>query len=181
MVEFVTLACPTCGGKLEITKDIQRFACGHCGNEHVVLRQGGIVALNPVEQEIGQIQKNTDRTASELAVKRLREELEQLDKDYEDLLSRAEIGFYWADLLTSKTAGFLASLSEKKRRETVESISVEQIKSIAKEYKASFAKIKSPNKRYIDDIEALERLMFLKTEIPKKEALLTKHLKFLDS
>lgn len=36
MPDFVTLSCPTCGGQLQITKDIERFACGHCGNEHIV-------------------------------------------------------------------------------------------------------------------------------------------------
>ncbi len=33
MPDFVTLSCPTCGGKLEITDNIERFACGYCGHE----------------------------------------------------------------------------------------------------------------------------------------------------
>src|SRR5258706_205176 len=47
MSDFVTLTCPSCGGRLEITKDVERFACAHCGNEHVVRRAGalGLFAL----------------------------------------------------------------------------------------------------------------------------------------
>jgi predicted RNA-binding Zn-ribbon protein involved in translation (DUF1610 family) len=79
MVDFVTLTCPSCGGKLQITKDIERFACGHCGNEHIVKRSGGIVALEPVVEGLKKIQKGTDKTASELAIRRLKEEIYNLD------------------------------------------------------------------------------------------------------
>ena len=41
MADFVTLSCPSCGGKLEVTRDIERFACAHCGREHIVKRTGG--------------------------------------------------------------------------------------------------------------------------------------------
>jgi ribosomal protein S27AE len=50
MVDFITLSCPSCGNKLQITSDIDRFACGACGNEYVVIRKGGIVALKPVHK-----------------------------------------------------------------------------------------------------------------------------------
>lgn len=48
MSDLVTLSCPTCGGKLEITSSINRFACSHCGNEHIVRREGGVIALEAV-------------------------------------------------------------------------------------------------------------------------------------
>ena len=48
MADFVTLTCPSCGGKLQITQDIERFACAHCGREHIVKRSGGIVSLSPI-------------------------------------------------------------------------------------------------------------------------------------
>jgi predicted RNA-binding Zn-ribbon protein involved in translation (DUF1610 family) len=41
MSDFVTLTCPNCGGKLQITPDINRFACTHCGNEHIVTLRTG--------------------------------------------------------------------------------------------------------------------------------------------
>jgi ribosomal protein S27E len=48
MPAFITLSCPSCGNKLQITDDIDRFACAACGNEYVVIRRGGIIALKPV-------------------------------------------------------------------------------------------------------------------------------------
>jgi len=75
MPEFVTLTCPSCGGKLKITPDIDRFACAHCGNEHVVMRSEGVVALKPLQDSLTGLARATDRTASEMAIKRIREEI----------------------------------------------------------------------------------------------------------
>jgi len=86
MVDFVTLTCPTCGGKLEITKDIERFACGYCGVEHVVRRGGGIVSLIPIAEDIKDIKTGVDKTAAELALARLSKETNELEFQYKSLL-----------------------------------------------------------------------------------------------
>ena len=86
MNDFVTLTCPSCGGKLQITNDIEQFVCGHCGNEHVVRRSGGIIAIAPIIDGIKKVQAGTDKTASELAIKRLREELAILRLEREKLI-----------------------------------------------------------------------------------------------
>ncbi len=78
MEDFITLSCPTCGAKLEITKDLERFACSHCGQEHIIRRGGGIVSLAPVIGAIGKIQSGVDRTAAELALVRLPREIAEL-------------------------------------------------------------------------------------------------------
>jgi len=78
MGDFVTLTCPTCGGKLQITPDIDRFACTHCGNEHLVKRSEGVIAIQPLAESLTGLKRATDRTASELAIRRLTEELNQL-------------------------------------------------------------------------------------------------------
>ncbi|MCX6070889.1 MAG: hypothetical protein NTU91_08540 [Chloroflexi bacterium] len=79
MPDFVTLTCPTCGGKLQITPDVERFACAHCGNEHLVRRGAGIISLAPVVESMDGLRRATDRTASELAIRRLKEEIAALD------------------------------------------------------------------------------------------------------
>ena len=48
MADFVTLTCPSCGGKLQLTPDLNRFACAYCGHEHVVRRGVVVVSLSPV-------------------------------------------------------------------------------------------------------------------------------------
>lgn len=86
MTDFVTLTCPSCGGKLQITNDIEQFVCGHCGNEHVVRRGGGIIAIAPVIESIKKVQTGTDKTASELAIKRLGNEIYYLRLELVELL-----------------------------------------------------------------------------------------------
>jgi hypothetical protein len=75
MTDFVTLACPSCGAKLDITSDIDRFACSHCGQEHIIRRGGGIVSLSPVVGAINQVGAGVDRVAAEMAINRLPKEI----------------------------------------------------------------------------------------------------------
>jgi ribosomal protein S27E len=80
MSEFITLTCPSCGGKLQITYNVERFACANCGNEHLVKRQGGAIFLTPVVETLQHIQVGTDKTASELAISRLKSEIDEIEK-----------------------------------------------------------------------------------------------------
>ena|GEM_PF-3226017 len=84
MAEIIKLTCPSCGAKLDLTKDVERFACSHCGNEHIVVRRGGIVSLKPVVEALEKVEAGTDRTASELAMARLEKEIyflrQEMDK-----------------------------------------------------------------------------------------------------
>jgi len=36
MADLITLNCPTCGGNLQVTNDVERFVCAHCGNAHII-------------------------------------------------------------------------------------------------------------------------------------------------
>lgn len=74
MSDFITLECPSCGGPLRITGDIDHLACAHCGNEHVVRRSRSVVSLKPVE---GLSQEDV----SELAARRLKEEIRNLESE----------------------------------------------------------------------------------------------------
>jgi len=78
MQNFITLTCPSCGGELKITNEINRFACAHCGREHIVQREGGVICLHPVTQGIQEIRDSTYRVASELAINRLECEIHEL-------------------------------------------------------------------------------------------------------
>jgi predicted RNA-binding Zn-ribbon protein involved in translation (DUF1610 family) len=78
MSDIITLTCPTCGGKLDISPGLDRFACAHCGNEHLVKRSEGVIALQPLTESLGGLRRATDRTASEMALRRLAEELADL-------------------------------------------------------------------------------------------------------
>jgi len=81
MSDLVTLSCPSCGGKLQITPDIDRFACTYCGHEHIVKRGGGIVSLAPVVEGLRQVQASVDKTTAELAIARLPQEIAVLEEE----------------------------------------------------------------------------------------------------
>ena len=83
-LQAVTLKCPSCGSYLNVSHDIERFACGHCGTEQVVLRRGGTVSLKPVEGAISKVQVGTDKGAAKLALVRLRGELCELESKWQE-------------------------------------------------------------------------------------------------
>jgi len=93
VAEIIKLTCPACGAKLELTEDIERFACSYCGNEHIVIRRGGLVTLKPVVEQLEGVRVATDKTASELALVRLEKEIEEAKGRLDKLQSpRALLG-----------------------------------------------------------------------------------------
>lgn len=99
MSPFVTLSCPSCGGKLQITEDIDRFACAHCGQEHIVKRSGGIVTLAPVVDAIKRVEVGVDKTAAELAMARLEREIHDTGTERNRLAAESPRPGSVADLL----------------------------------------------------------------------------------
>ncbi len=91
MSEFITLTCPSCGGKLQVTDNIAILACGHCRSEHMVRREGGAIYLAPLAQDVRHIRVNTDKTAAELAIVRLSKEIEELQAKLDPLLPQYNI------------------------------------------------------------------------------------------
>jgi hypothetical protein len=100
---FISLNCPNCGGKLEVTPDIDRFTCKYCGNEHLVKRNGNNISLTPivegmkrVEQKFDHILNGSDRMAAEQTIQRLKAEMADLQRLYSEKkasLSLAEKNF----------------------------------------------------------------------------------------
>jgi hypothetical protein len=80
MVHIVTLACRACGSSLHVSGEIEQFACGYCGTEFVVRREGGVVSLAPLLGGLQRIQAGVDKTASELAIQRLTARIADLQR-----------------------------------------------------------------------------------------------------
>jgi hypothetical protein len=78
-MRVVALKCINCGSSLEVGPDVENFACGYCGTTYSVERKGGIVALRRFESAVQSVQFNTERTASELAIQRLRGEIAEIE------------------------------------------------------------------------------------------------------
>jgi predicted RNA-binding Zn-ribbon protein involved in translation (DUF1610 family) len=62
-VRVISLKCSGCGASLEVSADMEHFACGYCGIEQFVERKGGTVSLKPVTDAIIRVQVGTDKTA----------------------------------------------------------------------------------------------------------------------
>lgn len=87
-INIISLKCSSCGAILEISPDMEHFACGYCGVEQIVERRGGTVALKQVSEAIARVQKATDKTAAELAIRRLTSEIADKQNDLSAEASR---------------------------------------------------------------------------------------------
>lgn len=85
MPDFITLACPSCGGNLALTDDTDRFDCPHCGRTHLVRRAQNNIDLLPLAAQLTHIAAGVDRSANELAVPRLKEDQRRLRGRVKDL------------------------------------------------------------------------------------------------
>lgn len=81
MLDVTALTCPSCGGKLKVTQDADRFVCIHCGTEQIVRRDDDAIALASTSQELAEVKEELGKKTSELAIGRLEEEIEALRKD----------------------------------------------------------------------------------------------------
>ena len=192
MRDFVTLSCPTCGGKLEITNNINQFACAHCGNEHVVIRTGGLIALEPIEMDIKKIQVSTDLTASELAIKRLTDEIWRLKEEFRIFLEEAceqpsetkrdKFGFYFfMHYIESAPLGFFDKLKMHGLW------SVEKAKSIRKLTETDthhvisiIAEKKLPASERQGISTFADQVIDYKNKIEKKQSQLARHKEIVD-
>jgi ribosomal protein S27AE len=171
---FLTLSCPSCGGKLQITNDIERFACGYCGKEHLVRRGGGIVTLSPVVDGLKKIQEGTDKTASELAILRLSNEIAEIEKNINNLIARLELNeseplidyfgkytSYWQKIFTPRNVDLHKEMARLTNKNTEDMIS-------------HFRELPEA-KRHPGFLISLGRLLALQNSLNGKQSELEKH------
>jgi hypothetical protein len=77
----LALRCAGCGANLEVEPDVDHLTCGYCRTPQEVVRRGGAVCLQKLEDAIALVQRGTDKTAAELAIPRLERELLEVDAD----------------------------------------------------------------------------------------------------
>lgn len=108
-VRVIKLSCVGCGSNLDISQSMNRLACGHCGTQQIVERSGGAIHLRGVAEALSKVQVGTDKTAAELAIKRLSKELEAAH------YQRAEIEQNWLNIRTQKLYEWNTFLAGKKK------------------------------------------------------------------
>jgi hypothetical protein len=94
MLDLISLSCPSCNGKLQINSTIDRFACGYCGTEFMVNRGGGVISLAPVVEGLKRVEAGVDKTASELAIARLRQEIQSLTQQRDSITTDSTLIYF---------------------------------------------------------------------------------------
>lgn len=77
MSNLITLTCPSCGGRLEVTNEAERYVCAHCGNAHVV---------NPIKHTVT-LKAQVESLTIEKEIRQLQDEIASLKKQREQLRS----------------------------------------------------------------------------------------------
>jgi DNA-directed RNA polymerase subunit RPC12/RpoP len=85
MAEFVSLTCPACGAKLKETDKKDRFLCDYCGIQQLFDRKTQTVSYVPAKISSPQKSEVARESPSELASKRLRQEITDLETTLEEI------------------------------------------------------------------------------------------------
>lgn len=75
MTQTIIINCPTCGSTSSRKVGISDFVCSYCGTQYRVEYSSNGMFLYPILQSMQTLQTGMDRTAAELTVKRLKEEI----------------------------------------------------------------------------------------------------------
>jgi hypothetical protein len=78
VMELISMTCRTFGGKLKIMKDADQFICQHCGTEYLVSFTEGAISIKLLSEGLQKIQVSSDKTASELALARIKKEKDEI-------------------------------------------------------------------------------------------------------
>ena len=79
-IRLIPLKCPGCGAKLEISSEMTTFSCAYCGTELLAQFRGGTVSIKPITDALVKVQQSADRTANEIQLHRMLEEISDLKR-----------------------------------------------------------------------------------------------------
>jgi predicted RNA-binding Zn-ribbon protein involved in translation (DUF1610 family)/uncharacterized membrane protein (DUF485 family) len=85
VLQINSLKCSLCGTALKSTPDAGRFVCPACGSEVSIGRNHPNFSFESVIEAVAKLQAGTDKTFAELAIRRLQEELEDLQEQRQEL------------------------------------------------------------------------------------------------
>jgi predicted RNA-binding Zn-ribbon protein involved in translation (DUF1610 family) len=89
--KLFALLCPGCGANLKVSASLGTFACAYCGASIRLDRTESTVSLKLLADGLSAVQHGTDRTAAELAIRRLTDELKALERQKADVASAREV------------------------------------------------------------------------------------------
>jgi len=94
-VNLITLRCSNCSASLQLSDKLDRFICNYCGTEQLLVSGADGYFFKRLEDRLDSLEKTTEKGNTELALKRLREDLrvkhsqiEAIREDRETCISR---------------------------------------------------------------------------------------------
>jgi len=108
--EFITLSCPSCGGKLDVNPKMEYLFCSFCGQKQMLRHHDGAVSLAPVLEVMEGVKIGVDKTASELAIVRLQKEIPEIVAAREKFVNENPAPTGRSGFLTFFISGILAIL-----------------------------------------------------------------------
>lgn len=86
-IKIYSLKCANCGANLGIPENVGFFACSYCSATQTVLKGGGIVSLQMVEDKIERIEERLQQTSGLAEITNLTAKLDALNKRKVKLLA----------------------------------------------------------------------------------------------
>lgn len=75
MTEITKLLCPACGAKIELKGNSGQITCAYCGTQLQIENHKGAIAAMPPALPVNNVKSTIDRTASEIEIKKIKEEI----------------------------------------------------------------------------------------------------------
>jgi len=107
MEEFIALRCPSCGGNIQVEKDLEKIFCTHCGTQ-LILKQGENGLLTPMmarDLTASATLKETQNTM--IVIEHLKKKIAELEE--QDHETRANFWMEAVDLIINKSRLFKES------------------------------------------------------------------------
>lgn len=75
-INLIALKCTNCSATLKLSDRLDRFICNYCGTEQLLVHDTSGYSFKRIEDKLDSLEKATEKGNAELALKRLREDLQ---------------------------------------------------------------------------------------------------------
>lgn len=75
-INLISLKCTNCSATLKLSDQLDRFICNYCGTEQLLVHDTSGYSFRRLEEKLDSLERATEKGNAELALKRLREDLQ---------------------------------------------------------------------------------------------------------
>lgn len=127
MDQTIRVNCPSCGSTAPHSQKDHDFTCEYCGTRFQVKTSSGNIELAPLINTVNDLKFGMDRTGSEMAIRRIKDEINELQAsirpflpEYERLKQVIEnpglplkfLKYWWIGIVAGFALFFIAALND---------------------------------------------------------------------